>query len=262
MEYGASVAAPWASGAGVEGEKPAENVPPETVNATLPWESWEDFKLDSGCEKDEDQEARRKFACDRAGIDTSYVPEAAAILPPRSPEEYAARLAVGMNSAATFGPGSKEDDAWLVEHFARTAETLAGGTKVIQFHIHPDLLCTTKTSPKDENAMYVSLKIPVDQQASSPWPVMSSMTHMTITYCAVFDQWSDFWRFRCESAALLAPRTVRCIFIYANERKWVLYKQCELFTLGVMLRELVQKYARELELKEDFAFHITWHKGA
>ena len=184
---------------------------------------------------------------------------------PSAPLPITEVLAHGVDKyheAGTWGPGVQQDDPALQLHFERTSWACAGAGALYRFTLDPSLLHTSNTSPEHENAMYISLQIPVTDHflQASRLPLLARSSHMTIAYCAKFPAWSEFWRFRIAATALLCQRCVSVRFLFfSTKNTFKIDPECELFTLGTMLQELVA--AHTVEPQTAFDLHITWHKG-
>lgn len=168
--------------------------------------------------------------------------------------------------SATWQPGKDESDYTLRYHFWVTATAAACGPhSLYQFKVHPGLLVTTRTTcPRDECAMYLALTIPVNDQflRSSRLPLLAESSHMTLSYAMVFHTWPAFWKFKTVAASLLCERIVTCRFLAtSSERRFAVDPTCELWSVGLMIREVAMEFGEEIEVWDKMDLHITWHKG-
>ena len=166
---------------------------------------------------------------------------------------------------ATWQPGKDEQDETLRFHFWATATAAAcGPNSLYQFKVNPGLLATTKTGPVDGNAMYIALVIPVNDLflRSSRLPLLAKTSHMSISYATLFDTWEAYWKFKILASSLLCERVVSCRFLATSScRRFAIDPSCELWSLGLLIRNLAMQHGKEIEVWENLDLHITWHKG-
>ena len=136
-----------------------------------------------------------------------------------------------------------------------------------RFTLDADLLVYHVSGP---HSVYVALKIPVSEEAMSTFPVYESQAHITISYGLQMDfdaphAWKRYWATKHQLINVLGPRRIVsmiCGKATGDERGrlFPIHHECELHTIIMMLRTVIEAAGPELTDMNLHELHISWLK--